>query len=161
MIPRVTKVTAQKTVNFNSLKISEFIKLLKEEVKLANSEISDLTNQKEVPTFENTVERLDFIGSEVNELSSVFFNLNSAETTDEIQAMAPEFSAILTAYGNDVLLNQDLFMRVKAVWEIKDSIKLNPEQYTLLENTYLGFVRNGALLNDSQKNTFYFLKFYD
>ncbi len=152
MIPRVTKVTAQKTINFNSLKISEFINLLNEEVKLANSEISDLTNQKEAPTFENTIGNLDFIGSGVDELSSIFFNLNSAETTDEIQAMAPEFSAILTAYGNDVLLNQDLFQRVKAVWESKDSMELNAEQHTLVENTYLGFVRNGALLNDSQKS---------
>ena len=153
MIPTVTKVTEQKTIGFNSLIISTFIDDLKIEVKSANAEIEELLFKNDPICFENTVEKLDYIGQGVNELSSIFFNLNSAETTDEIQKMAPEFSAILTEYGNDVLLNADLFDRVKKVWEQKDDLDLTPEQNTLLEKTYLSFVRNGALLDDEQKKT--------
>lgn len=147
----VTKVTEQNTINFNSLKISKFIDGLKNEIKIANEQIDVLLSNNEPVTFQNTIDTLDFIGKGVDELSSIFFNLNSAETTDEIQKMAPEFSAILTAYGNDILLNEDLFNKVKQVWENKDRFNLDAEQNTVLEKTYLGFVRNGALLNEAQK----------
>jgi len=153
MIPLVTKVTQQNTIRFNSLKINNFIEGLKLEIKKANAEIEELLSKNEPFSFENTVEKLDYIGQGVNELSSIFFNLNSAETTDEIQEMAPEFSAILTEYGNDVLLNEDLFKRVKLVWDQKDGLNLIAEEQTLLEKTYLSFVRNGALLDDEQKKT--------
>ena len=151
MIPLVTKVTQQKIIKFKSLKINTFILDLKTEIEKANVEIENLLSTNEPNTFENVVVTLDYIGQSVNELSSIFFNLNSAETTDEIQEMAPEFSAILTAYGNDVLLNEALFAKVKSIWEQKHDLELTEEQKTLLEKTYLSFVRNGALLNDAQK----------
>ena len=147
----VTKVTEQELIKFNQLDISTFIEKLKSGIKKAKEELSEVLNQTESPTFENTIEKLEFIGADVNELSSIFFNLNSAETTDEIQAMAPEFSAKLTAYGNDVSMNPELFSRVKQVWDTQNLENLNAEQLTVLEKTYLGFVRNGALLNDGQK----------
>ena len=147
----VTKVTEQKTINFNQLNISEFVINLEKHIKSAKAEIEELLNKNDVPNFDNTIVKLDFIGQDVSELSSLFFNLNSAETTDEIQEMAPVFSKILTAYGNDVLLNEVLFNRVKQIWDNKSEFDLNAEQNTLLEKTYLGFVRNGALLNEEEK----------
>jgi peptidyl-dipeptidase Dcp len=147
----VTKVTKQETIKFNQLDISSFIEQLENLIENAKEELSVLLQQNEVATFENTIEKLEFIGADVSELSSIFFNLNSAETTDEIQAMAQEFSAKLTAYGNDVALNEDLFNRIKQVWESKEDFELSVEQYTVLEKTYLGFARNGALLNEGQK----------
>lgn len=147
----VTKVTQQETIKFNQLDISSFIGQLENLIEKAKGELSVLLQQKEDATFENTIEKLEFIGQDVSELSSIFFNLNSAETTDEIQALAPDFSAKLTAYGNDVALNEELFNRVKLVWESKGNFNLSVEQHTVLEKTYLGFARNGALLNDEEK----------
>ncbi|MGB1004562.1 MAG: M3 family metallopeptidase [Salibacteraceae bacterium] len=148
----VTKVTEQELIKFNSLDISTFIKKLEEGIENAKRELEDVLAQSDVPNFENTIEKLEFIGTDVNELSSIFFNLNSAETTEQIQGMAPEFSAKLTAYGNDVAMNAELFERVKQVWGTKQDQRLTAEQTTVLEKTYLGFVRNGALLNEKQKN---------
>ena len=147
----VTKVTEQELIKFNLLDISTFIDQLEKGIDNAKVELNNVLAQKAGPNFENTIEKLEFIGQDVNELSSIFFNLNSAETTDEIQAMAPEFSAKLTAYGNDVAMNPKLFARVKQVWDNKDNESLTAEQLTVLEKSYLGFVRNGALLNDAQK----------
>ena len=147
----VTNVTEQELIKFNHLDISTFIKQLEKGIENAKAELDVVLAQKEEPNFTNTIDKLEFIGQDINELSSIFFNLNSAETTDEIQAMAPEFSAKLTAYGNDVAMNADLFQRVKRVWDVKDQESLTTEQFTVLEKTYLGFVRNGALLNEEQK----------
>ena len=84
-------------------------------------------------------------------MSEIFFNLNSAETNEEIQKIAQEVSPLLTEYGNDILLNKDLFKRIKAVWETTDKNKLTIEQNRLLEKSYKSFTRNGALLNAEQK----------
>lgn len=149
----VTKVTKQELIKFNQLNISTFIDQLEKGIENAKVELDKVLAQSEAPDFENTIEKLEFIGSDVSELSGVFFNLNSAETTDEIQAMAPEFSAKLTAYGNDVAMNPALFERVKQVWDTKEDDNLTAEQLTVLEKTYLGFVRNGALLDDAQKTS--------
>ena len=151
MSPSVTNVTHQKLIDFKGLKISDFVKNLQKEVNLAMEEIHVIVDQNEPATFHNTVHSLDYIGRSVSEISSLFFNLNSAETTDEIQAMAPEFSSVLTKYKNDVLLNYPLFQRIKEVWDNKAEMALTTEESTLLEKTYLGFVRNGALLDDGQK----------
>lgn len=147
----VTKVTQQELIKFSELNISSFVSELEKLIENAKAELDTLLAENNAPSFENTIEKLEFIGQDVQELSSIFFNLNSAETTDEIQALAPEFSAKLTAYGNDVALNEELFLRVKSVWDCKDDFGLNVEQQTVLEKAYLGFVRNGALLDDEQK----------
>lgn len=147
----VTKVTQQELIKFSELNISPFVSELEKLIENAKAELDALLAENHAPSFENTIEKLEFIGQDVQELSSIFFNLNSAETTDEIQALAPEFSAKLTAYGNDVALNEELFLRVRSVWDCKDDFGLNVEQQTVLEKAYLGFVRNGALLDDEQK----------
>lgn len=122
-----------------------------ENIKAAKAEIDAIINNPEAPTFENTLEALDFAGNPLDRLSSIFFNLNSAETSDEMQKIAQEVSPLLTEFSNDITLNEDLFKRIKAIHDQKDSLNLTTEQQTLLDKKYKGFVRNGALLNDEQK----------
>lgn len=106
-----------------------------------------------LPTFENTVEALEKSGKQLGIISSIFFNLNSAETNDEIQKLAREISPLLTAHANDILLDQELFQRISQVFEQREHLSLTAEQTTLLEKTYKSFVRNGALLEKIDADT--------
>ena len=106
-----------------------------------------------LPTFENTVEALEKSGKHLGILSALFFNLNSAETNDELQGLARVISPLLTAHANDVLLDQELFQRIAQVYEQKESLTLTAEQSTLLEKTYKSFVRNGAQLGEADAET--------
>jgi peptidyl-dipeptidase Dcp len=96
---------------------------------------------------------LEKSGKPLGVISSIFFNLNSAETNDEIQKLAREISPLLTAHSNDVLLDQELFQRIAQVFEQRAELSLSPEQTTLLEKTYKSFVRNGAQLGESDAAT--------
>ncbi|WP_167341895.1 M3 family metallopeptidase [Nonlabens sp. SY33080] len=120
-------------------------------IKIAQEEITLITSNKDEPSFENTIEALDKAGEKLGRISSIFFNLNSAETNDEIQRIAREVSPQLSKFSNDVTLNLDLFERVKHVYNKRDQLNLNPEQLTLLDKKYKRFSRNGALLDDKQK----------
>ena len=104
-----------------------------------------------LPSFENTIEALDYTGEQLDRISSIFFNLNAAETNDAIQKIAQEVSPLLTEFSNDVALNVALFERVKSVYNAKETLSLSKEQQTLLDKKYKGFSRNGANLNDAQK----------
>src|SRR5690606_24446867 len=97
--------------------------------------------------FENTIEALEISGEQLSRVSSVFFNMNSAETNDEIQKIAQIVSPMLSEFSNDIRLNPVLFQRVKAVYEQKDQLNLNAEQLRLLDKSYKNFSRNGANLN--------------
>lgn len=143
--------TKYETAPFSVIKMEDYKPAFEENIKNAKAEIDAIINNPEVPTFENTLEALDFAGYPLDRLSSIFFNLNSAETTDEMQKIAQEVSPLLTEFGNDITLNEDLFKRVKAVYDAKDSLNLTTEQHTLLDKKYKEFVRNGALLNENQK----------
>ncbi len=136
---------------FSKVKNKHFLPAFIQLIAEARTEIEAIANNSETPTFENTIEAMEFSGNQLDRVSSLFFNLNSAETNDEIQQIAQEVSPLLTEFGNDVTLNPALFKRVKAVYETKDSLELSPEQITLLDNSYKGFSRNGANLNDSDK----------
>ena len=136
---------------FSKVKNEHFLPAFKQLISEARTEIEAIANSSEEPTFENTIEAMEFSGNQLDRVSSLFFNLNSAETNDEIQQIAQEVSPLLTEFGNDITLNPDLFKRVKAVYETKDSFELTPEQTTLLDNSYKGFSRNGANLNDVDK----------
>ena len=105
----------------------------------------------EHPTFENTTVALDFTGEKLNKITSIFFNLNSAETNDEIQKIAQEVSPWLSEFSNDITLNEALFKRVKSVFDTKENLDLTPEQTMLLEKQYKSFARNGANLNEADK----------
>ncbi|GAA4038952.1 M3 family metallopeptidase [Flavobacterium cheonhonense] len=143
--------TKHNTAPFSQIKIEDYQPAFEENIAKARAEIDAIINNTVAPTFENTIEALDFAGQALDRLSSIFFNLNSAETCDEMQKIAQEVSPLLTAFGNDITLNEDLFKRVKAVYEQKDQLNLTPEQATLLDKKYKSFTRNGALLSEDKK----------
>ena len=143
--------TKFETAPFSQIKMEDYQPAFEENIKAAKAEIDAIINNPETPTFENTIEALDFSGNPLDRLSSIFFNLNSAETSDEMQKIAQEVSPLLTEFGNDITLNEDLFKRVKAIHDVKESLNLTAEQQTLLDKKYKGFVRNGALLDEEQK----------
>ncbi|MBT8311730.1 MAG: M3 family peptidase, partial [Flavobacteriaceae bacterium] len=117
----------------------------------ARTEIQHITDQEAKPTFENTLEALEYSGQHLDRLSSLFFNINSANTTETIQALAQEISPMLAEFSNDITLNTKLFNRVKAVYDSRKELNLNPEQQTLLDKKYKHFTRNGANLSDAKK----------
>lgn len=143
--------TKYNTAPFSQIQMGDYQPAFETAIAAARAEIDVITNNEEKPTFENTLEALDFSGQTLDRLSSVFFNLNSAETCDEMQKIAQEVSPLLTAFGNDVSLNEALFHRVKEVYNQKESLHLTPEQTTLLEKKYKSFARNGALLPEDKK----------
>jgi oligopeptidase A len=143
--------TKYETAPFSQIKMEDYKPAFEENIKAAKAEIDAIINNPEAPTFENTLEALDFSGNALDRLSSIFFNLNSAETSEEMQKIAQEVSPLLTEFSNDITLNEDLFKRIKSVYDQKDSLDLTTEQQTLLDKKYKGFVRNGALLKDEQK----------
>ncbi|WP_298394222.1 M3 family metallopeptidase [Flavobacterium sp.] len=143
--------TKHNTAPFSQIKLEDYKPAFIENIAQAKAEIDAIITNSEAPTFENTIVALDFAGEQLDRLSSIFFNLNSAETCDEMQKIAQEVSPLLTEFSNDIALNEDLFKRVKAVYDQKDSLNLTTEQATLLDKKFKGFSRNGALLNEEDK----------
>lgn len=151
MNPLLTTVdTPFETAPFHLLKNEHFLPAIKEAIQEAKDEI-ELIKKVASPDFSNTIEALDKAGERLGIIASIFFNLNSAETNDEIQTLAREISPLLTAHSNDILLDAELFEQIKKIYDAKESLSLNAEQTTLLEKTYKSFVRNGALLSPTQK----------
>jgi len=144
--------TKYNTAPFSQIKLEDYKPAFVENIAAAKAEIDAIINNPENPTFENTIEALDFSGNALDRLSSIFFNLNSAETCEEMQKIAQEVSPLLTEFSNDITLNEDLFKRIKAVYEQKDNLNLSPEQATLLDKKFKSFSRNGALLSEDKKS---------
>jgi Zn-dependent oligopeptidase len=140
------------TAPFSKIKNENYPPAFQEAIDLAKSEIDTIVNNPENPTFGNTIEALSYSGDTLDRISSIFFNLNSAETSDEMQKIAQDVSPLLSEFGNDVRLNAALFAKVKTVYDQRDSLNLNPEQTTLLEKQYKSFSRNGANLPEDKKN---------
>ncbi|GLB53303.1 peptidase M3 [Neptunitalea chrysea] len=145
--------TPFETAPFSKIKEVDYLPLIKQEISNTKKEIEAITQNSDTPTFENTIEALEFAGDKLDRLTSMFFNINSAETNETIQKQAQEISPLLSEFGNDIRLNEALFERVKVVYQNKESLKLTPEQTTLLEKKYKGFSRNGANLPEDKKNT--------
>lgn len=143
--------TKHNTAPFSQIKTEDFLPSFKEGISIAAKEIDVIANSQDAPTFANTIEEMSYSGSVLDRISSIFFNLHSAETKDEIQAIAVEVSPLLSEFSNDIMLNAKLFARVKAVYDAKKTLDLTTEQKTLLDKTYKGFARNGANLNDADK----------
>ncbi len=144
--------TKHDTAPFSQINIEDYQPAFIENIKSARAEINSITSNPETPTFENTIEELEFSGNALDRLSSIFFNLNSAETSDEMQKIAQEITPLLTEFGNDITLNEVLFKRIKFVYEKKESLNLSTEQKTLLDKKFKSFFRNGALLSDEKKS---------
>ncbi|SHI35766.1 M3 family metallopeptidase [Algibacter luteus] len=140
-----------KTAPFSKIKTKDFLPAFKLGIKEAKAEIDAIINTTEEPTFKNTIEALEFSGEQLDRISSIFFNLNSAETNEEIQKIAQEASPLLSEFSNDITLNEELFKRVKTVYEAKEDLKLTTEQETLLDKKYKSFSRNGANLPEDKK----------
>ena len=138
-------------VPFNEIKDEHFKPAFDAALADARKEVETIAQNPEAATFENTIAALDYSGEHLGRLSSVFFNLNSAETNPQIQALAQEISPLLSAFSNDVTLNEDLFARINTVWNQRASLGLNPEATRLLEKTHKSFSRNGALLGEEAK----------
>ena len=136
---------------FSKIKNEHFKPAFQEAIAKAKAEIDAITANEEAPTFENTLEALEFAGETLSRVSSIFFNLNSAETNEEIQKIAQEVSPWLSEFSNDLTLNEELFKRVKAVYDQKESLDLTVEQKTLLDKHYKSFTRNGANLPEDKK----------
>ena len=134
---------------FDEIKIEHFIPAIQKSIEIALKEIDSITQQKESPTFENTIEKLENCGTLIDRNTSLLFNLNSAETSEQLQKTAQEASPLLTQFQNDIRLNDTLFERIKFVYQNEDRKKLSAEQNTLLEKEYKNFVRNGANLDNT------------
>ena len=143
--------TKYDTAPFSQIKNEEFFPAFEEGIALAKAEIDGIVNNPEPPTFENTIEAMAFSGDILDRISSIFFNLNSAETNDELQKIAQDVSPLLSEFSNDIRLNADLFAKVKTVYEQKEKLNLSPEQTTILDKKYKSFSRNGANLSEDKK----------
>ena len=146
--------TPFQTPPFDKIKHEHYVPAIDSAIAEAKGEIDRIINNSEAPTFENTIAALDASGRRLSMVSNILFNLNGAETDTALQRIVREVSPKLTDFSNDVNLNPQLFERVKLVWSKRDSLKLTPEQQTLLESSYKGFVRSGANLNDEDKEKF-------
>jgi peptidyl-dipeptidase Dcp len=138
-------------VPFDKIKPEHFLPAFKAIITESGAELKRLTDNTAEPNFKNTVEALERLNYPLKRMEQLFFNINSAETSKEIQEIAQQLSPMLTAYYNDISLNETLFARVKKVYAVKNQTGLNKEQMRLLEDAYKSFVRNGANLNADAK----------
>ncbi len=146
--------TPHGTVPFNEIKMEHYLPAFEEGMKVHKEEIDAIISNKEKPDFENTIVALERAGDLLEKVSSPFYNLMSAETTDEMQELAEKISPLLTEHSNSIRLNEALFKRIKAVYDEKESLGLTTEQATLLQKTYDGFARNGANLPEADKEIY-------
>ena len=145
--------TPHQTIPFNLIRNEHYEPAMMEGMRKQDEEISHIIDNPEPPTFENTIEMLEKSGDLLDRVTTVFGNLMSADTNDEMEAIAEKMMPLLTEHGNNITLNDRLFQRIKSVYEQKDSLHLNKEQEMLLEKTYDGFIRNGANLSETDKGT--------
>ncbi|MFY9152374.1 MAG: M3 family metallopeptidase, partial [Prolixibacteraceae bacterium] len=143
--------TIHQTAPFNSVKIEHYLPAFDAAIEMAKAEVQKIIDNPAVPDFINTIVALDVAGEKLNRIQAIFFNLNSAETCDEMQNIAQEIAPKLSDYSNDISLNEQLFARIKQVHDQREQLILNTEELTLLEKTYRSFVRSGANLNETDK----------
>ena len=138
---------------FERIKLEHYVPGFDAGMKQQMVQIDAIVQNAEPATFVNTIEAMERSGELLTRVSNVFFGLNSALTSDTMQAMAQEIAPKLSKHGDDILMNEKLFQRVKAVYEKRDGLNLTTEQKRLLEETYKGFVRNGANLDKEKQAT--------
>ncbi|WP_314299593.1 M3 family metallopeptidase [Capnocytophaga sputigena] len=136
---------------FSRFTPTDYLPAIEKAIAESLAQINSITQNPKPATFKNTIEALAYTGLELDRLMAMFFNLNSAETNDALQAEAQRISPLLTDYGNDIRLNEALFKRVKAIYNQREQLSLTAEQQTLLEKTYKSFTRNGANLSLDDK----------
>ncbi len=139
---------------FDKIKTEHYLPAFKEAIAEGKQEIEAIVNNQQEPTFENTILALNYAGEKLNTVSSLFFNINEANTNEQMQKTAEEVSPLLTEYSMSITLNDKLFERIKAVYQQKESLNLGQEEARLLEQTYKQFANNGANLSPEDKEKF-------
>ena len=136
---------------FDKIENDHYLPAFEAGIAEAKAEIDAIVANQEEPTFENTIEAMEYAGATLDRVAGIFYNLMEANTNDQMQAIAEQVAPMLTEYSMYVSLNNDLFQKVKAVYEKKDELGLDKDQMTLLEDNYKDFVRGGANLSDEDK----------
>lgn len=139
---------------FSEIEPGHFLPAIKTGIDLQNKEVDAIVSNPAPPDFENTIAALDYSGSLIRKVNSVFANLNSANTSKELQSIAKEMAPMLSAHYDNINLNPALFEKVKAVYEKRGSLGLNGEQMRLLTEKYKDFVRGGAALSEDARERF-------
>ncbi len=138
--------------HFDKIKTEHYLPAIKEGIKRARANIDKIKNDPKPATFENTLVALENASEDLSSAASVFYNQLSAMGGDELHALATEIGPINAEFSSDVSLDEKLFARIKAVYDKRDELDLTTEQYTLLDDSYRGFVRAGALLDEGKKS---------
>ena len=136
---------------FDKIEDAHYLPAFEAAIAEAKAEIDAIIANPDEPTFENTIEAMEYAGETLNTVAGIFYNLMEANTNDAMQETAEQISPMLTEYSMYVSLNNDLFQRVKVVYEKKDELGLAQDQMKILEENYKGFVRGGANLSDEDK----------
>ena len=146
--------TPFQTPPFEEIKLEHYLPAFEEGIKLQKAEVDKIINNTEKPTFENTIEAMEKSGKLLTKVSSVFYNLNSANTNDEMQKIAKTVAPMLSKHNDDINLNEKLFAKVKSIYNEKDGLNLTTEQNKVSKDYYDGFIRGGANLTNEQKEKF-------
>lgn len=149
-----TYSTPHGVVPFDKIKTEDYEPAIQEGIRRQNAEIEFIITNRETPTFTNTISAYEKSGEMLQRVSSVFDNLLSAETNEELQELAKTIMPLMSEHANNISLNELLFARIKTVYEQQNKETLNPEQQKLLEEIYNGFVRNGANLKGEAKERY-------
>ena len=139
---------------FDKIRNSHYLQAFEQAFKEGKQEVDAIVNNPDAPTFSNTIEALEFAGGQVNKIGSIFYNLLEADATDELQEIAEKVAPMSTEFSMYITLNEGLFQRIKTVYNQRESLKLDPDQKKLLEDTYKSFERNGANLNPEDKKKY-------
>ncbi len=139
------------TIPFEQIKLEHYLPAVEKAIDMGREEIRAIKFNPAVPDFKNTIEALERTGKTLDVAAGTFFNLNGAETCDEMQVIAQQISPLISAYADDILLDEELFKKIKTVFKTTDRDTLSKEETMLLEKTYKSFVRNGADLDDNSK----------
>lgn len=146
--------TPHQTIPFDLIQNKDYLPAFEEAMKVHENEVQAIIDNKQKPTFENTIVALECSGRLLSNVSAPFYNLLSSETNDELQDIAEKISPRMTEHSNSIRLNEKLFARIKAVYDQKDQLKLTPEESMLLQETYDGFADNGANLSETDKEVY-------
>ena len=146
--------TPYQTPPFKSIKNEHYVPATRTAIAEAEANIQKIIDNKEKPTFENTIVALETASAKLDRITGLLYNIVECNADEELQEILMELSPEITRYGNNVMMNEKLFARVKKVYEQRDKLKLTTEQATLLEETYQGFVRNGVNLNKADKKRY-------
>lgn len=144
--------TPFQTPPFNLIKTTHYMPAFKQGIKVAEEEVDMIANNPDEPTFTNTIVAMERTGELLNKVSDVFYNLLSADTNDSLQAISKEVSPMMSEFQDNIRLNEQLFQRIKTLYDQREELNLDKESAMLLEKYYKRFVRGGAGLPDDKKD---------